>query len=93
MSQISTAGDQTTPVQNSNGPTIPISFLKQGDAGVVMKVSGREEIRKFLSGLGFIAGTKVRIVTFNNNGLILDVKGSRIAIDGSMASKIYVTSS
>ncbi len=92
MSQEYPMGDQTT-TGFGKGPSVPISLLKQGDAGVVMRVSGKEEIRKFLSGLGFIAGTKVRIVTLNRTGLILDVKGSRIAIDGNMASKIYVSSS
>ena len=71
------------------GPTVPLTFLKQGEIGSVLRVSGREETRKHLTGLGFIAGTEVKVVSINNSGLILDVRGSRIAVDKSLASMIF----
>jgi ferrous iron transport protein A len=92
MSLDISTGDRATPIESFRGPTVPVSLLKQGDAGVVMKISGKEEVRKFLAGLGFIAGTEIKIVSFNKTGVILDVKGSRIAIDGNMATRIYVSS-
>jgi ferrous iron transport protein A len=91
MDVISSRSSERTEVQiNTSGPTVPLSLMKQGEKGVVMKVSGKEEVRKFLNGLGFTAGAEVKIVCLNNTGLILDVKGSRIAVDSQMASRIYV---
>ena len=48
------------------------------------------DIKKHLEDLGFVVGGKVSIVASNNGNLILNVKDSRIAIDRSLASKIYV---
>ena len=72
-------------------PTIPCSFLKVGECGSVAKISGNDEVRKFLAGLGFVQGTKIKAVSNNNTGLILEVKGSRVAVDTKMATKIHVT--
>jgi ferrous iron transport protein A len=73
------------------GPTVPLSFLRNGDIGTVQKVSGKTEVRKFLEGLGFVPGTPVRIVSYDRTGHILEIKGSRIAIDNGMATKIMVS--
>ena len=75
-------------VNSYKGPSMPLSFLKQGEPGVVVKISGKEEVRKFLAGLGFISGTEIRIVNSVNGNVIVDVRGSRVAIDSGMASKI-----
>ncbi len=77
---------------NANkGPAVPLSFLKEGDSGNVNRISGNDDVRKFLTGLGFIQGTPVKVVCLNGAGLILDVKGSRVALDGKMATKIVVS--
>ena len=73
------------------GPSVPLSFLRNGDVGTVQKISGKTEVRKFLEGLGFVPGTPVRIVSYDRTGHILEIKGSRIAIDNGMATKILVS--
>jgi len=75
----------------SKGPAVPLSFLKEGDSGIVERISGKEDVRKFLAGLGFIQGASVKVVSLNGAGLILDVKGSRVAVDDKMAAKIVVS--
>lgn len=82
---LTNAGNET------NMPTVPASFLKVGQSGRVSKISGNEEIRRFLAGLGFVQGSEVKAVCNNNTGLILEVKGSRVAVDTRMAAKIHVT--
>ena len=72
----------------SNTPGIPISMARVGDMGTIVSISGREETRKFLAGLGFTPGTTVKAVCEANGNMILDVKGSKIAIDRKMANKI-----
>ena len=72
----------------SNTPGIPISMARVGDMGTIVSISGREETRKFPAGLGFTPGTTVKAVCEANGNMILDVKGSKIAIDRKMANKI-----
>ena len=81
----------------ASSPGIPISMARVGDKGTVVSISGREETKRFLGreetkrflvGLGFTPGTEVKAVSEAGGNVILDVKGSKIAIDRKMASKI-----
>ena len=72
----------------ASSPGITISMARVGDKGTVVSISGREETKRFLAGLGFTPGTEVKAVSEASGNVILDVKGSKIAIDRKMASKI-----
>ncbi len=72
----------------ASSPGIPISMARVGDKGTVVSISGREETKRFLAGLGFTPGTEIKAVCEASGSVILDVKGSKIAIDRKMASKI-----
>lgn len=72
----------------ASSPGIPISMARVGDKGTVVSISGREETKRFLAELGFTPGTEVKAVSEASGNVILDVKGSKIAIDRKMASKI-----
>ncbi|MDO5852889.1 MAG: FeoA family protein [Thermoplasmata archaeon] len=63
-------------------------MAKVGEKGTITSISGKEEVKRFLSELGFTTGTEVKAVSMANGNVILDVKGSKIAIDRHMASKI-----
>jgi ferrous iron transport protein A len=76
--------------QPVSGSAIPASLMKRGESGTVSRVSGKSDIRRFLEGLGFVPGAMIRIVKSDLSGQILEVKGSRIALDSSMAMKIMV---
>ena len=67
----------------ASSPGIPISMARVGDKGTVVSISGREETKRFLAGLGFTPGTEVKAVCEASGSVILDVKGSKIAIDRS----------
>ena len=67
-----------------------LTFLSPGDSGQIVRVSGRDDVRQYLSNLGFVAGTEVTVVSKMAGNLILNVKNARIAIDQSMARRIYV---
>ncbi len=69
-------------------PGIPISMASVGDRGTIVRISGREETRRFLAGLGFTTGTRLSAVCLASGSMILDVKGSKIAIDRNMANRI-----
>lgn len=67
---------------------VPLSMAKVGEKGVIVSISGKEEVRKFLCDLGFTIGTGIKAVSQSGGNIIIDVKGSKIAIDRHMASKI-----
>lgn len=74
--------------EKEHAPGIPISMARVGEKGTIVRISGKEETRRFLAGLGFTTGSKVSTVCQVDGNLVLDVKGSKIAIDRGMASKI-----
>ncbi len=69
---------------------MPLLFANIGEEYSIQRLSGSIDVKKHLEDLGFVVGGKVSIVASNNGNLILNVKDSRIAIDRSLASKIYV---
>jgi len=68
---------------------VPLVAAGIGDGGKIVRVSGRSDIRRFLCELGFVIGEYVSVVNENSGSLILDIKGSRIAMDRTTASKIF----
>jgi ferrous iron transport protein A len=70
--------------------TMPLTFAAPGEAATVKKVGGKAETRQFLENLGFVVGSNVTVVSQIAGNLIVNVKGSRIAISRSMADKIVV---
>ena len=67
-----------------------LSMMKVGDEGVVLEFRGKEAMKRHLQDLGFVKGEKVQVIGDNPSGLILLVKGVRIAINRGIASLIMV---
>ncbi len=69
---------------------MPLMLAAIGEANIVKKVGGKPEIKKHLEDLGFVAGSSVTVITANGGNIIVNVKGSRLAISREMAQKILV---
>ena len=69
---------------------MPLAFMKPGDSGVVRRVGGSDEVKRFLANLGFVDGSQVTVVSEIHGDLSVNVKDSRIAINKEMASRIMV---
>ena len=69
---------------------LPLTMLKEGESGVVQRVGGKEETKRFLENLGFVIGAKVTVVAQINGNVIVNIKESRVAIGKDMANKISV---
>jgi hypothetical protein len=65
-------------------------MVKEGEINTICKVGGKEETRKFLENLGFVSGGEVTVVSQINGNIIVNVKGSRVAIGRDMANKVMV---
>ena len=60
---------------------MPLALLGVGESGTITDIRGN---------LGFAAGTDVEVVGNTDAGMIIAVKGSRVALNRGMASKITV---
>lgn len=70
---------------------MPLSMVKEGTPNKIIKVGGKEETRRFLENLGFVAGGMVTVVSEIDGNMIVNVKDSRVAIGKDMANKIMVS--
>lgn len=69
---------------------MPLSMMQPGAENIIKKVGGKEETRRFLENLGFVAGGMVTVISEMGGNLIVNVKDSRVAIGRDMANKIMV---
>ena len=69
---------------------MPLTMMRAGEENTIKKVGGKEETRKFLENLGFVAGSAVTVVSDTGGNLIVNVKDSRVAIGKDMANKSMV---
>lgn len=69
---------------------MPLTMAKVGEKNTIKKVGGKEETRKFLENLGFVAGGIVTVVSEIGGNMILNVRDSRIALGRDMAKKIMI---
>ena len=69
---------------------MPLTMAGIGTEMQIKKINGRDETKRFLENLGFVAGGTVTVVSEINGNLIVNVKESRVAIGKDMANKIMV---
>lgn len=69
---------------------MPLSMVQEGEKNTICKIGGKEETRKFLENLGFVSGGEVTVVSQIAGNMIVNVKGSRVAIGKDMANKVMV---
>ncbi|MDD7770846.1 FeoA family protein [Suipraeoptans intestinalis] len=69
---------------------VPLTLLKEGESAVIQRVQGAGETKKFLENLGFVPGEEVTVISSNGGDIIVQVKGSRVAISKGIANKIMV---
>ncbi len=69
---------------------MPLPMAQTGEKKSIKKVGGKDDIRHFLTSLGFVVGSDVTLVSKSCGNVIVNVKDSRIAISQEMANKIMV---
>ena len=69
---------------------MPLSMANQDEQFLIKKINGKEEVRRFLENLGFVAGAQVSVVSKICGNVIVLIKESRVAISSEMAQKIIV---
>lgn len=69
---------------------MPLAMVLEGETRTITDFRGPEDMKRHLQDLGFIKGEKVRVAGENASGMILMVKGVKIALNRGLASKIMV---
>ena len=61
-----------------------------GEVNSIKRITGKEEVRRFLESLGFVEGSEVTLLSKNGGNIIVKIRESRVAISKEMANKIMV---
>lgn len=69
---------------------LPLPLTDMGTKVWIQKIQGTDDNRRHLEALGFLPGCEVTVLAKNAENLIVSVRGSRIAMDSSMAGRILV---
>jgi len=70
---------------------IPLAILPPGIDATVIRIEGGRGMVRRLSDLGFVKGVRVRTMVSSSPGPVLvEIKGSRIALGRGVAMKIFV---
>lgn len=69
---------------------MPLAMAQTQETAAILKITGRDEVRRHLAGLGFVVGAEVTVVSRMAGSVIVQVKDSRVALDRSMANRIMI---
>ena len=67
---------------------LPLPTAQEGEVVIIKKITGNDATRLHLAEMGFTIGSKITVVTRLGGNMILQVRDSRVALDGSMARRI-----
>lgn len=70
-------------------PAMPLSLAHPGEALVVRRVRGSQEVCRHLRELGLVDGVPVRVVSASSSNMIVQVKGANLGLDASVAQHVY----
>lgn len=69
---------------------MPLAMLEKGKKGTIQRLSGPFKTVKHLEDMGFVVGETVMVISTIKGNLIVEIKGTRLAMDMAMANRIIV---
>ena len=70
---------------------MPLSFVDSGESVKIIEVQGGHGIKKRLSEIGLVPGTKITVIQNGGGPFIIEVRGSRIVLGRGIAHRVMVT--
>lgn len=67
-----------------------LAMVSIGETRMISEFRGKADMKRRLQELGFTKGEKIQVVGENQSGIILLIKGVRIALNKGLASMIIV---
>lgn len=74
-----------------SGATLPLSLAKAGETLQVVRIKGADSMKRHLENLGFVEGSSITVISDVSGDVIVEVKGSRLALNKSMSHRIFVS--
>ncbi|MBA7596292.1 hypothetical protein ES703_03262 [subsurface metagenome] len=73
-------------------PLMPLAMARPGEVVSVVDIRAGRGLTRRLADMGLLPGTKIRVVNSMRPGpIIIDLRGSRLALGYGIAQKIMVT--
>ena len=69
---------------------MPLGLAPMGERVVIKKIKGKDDALQFLRRLGCLEGEEIVVVSKLAGNIIVNVKGTRVALDRNMANRIMV---
>ncbi len=69
---------------------MPLTMAIPGETVIIRRITGKDEVRQHLAELGFTVDSMVTVISQLAGNVILQVKDSRIALDKTMANRIFI---
>lgn len=69
---------------------MPLSMIQPGQTSSIKRILGNDHTRQHLNNLGLVVGENVTVISKLSGNIILNIKGTRIALDRSMANRIMI---
>ena len=69
---------------------MPLTMASVGEVVSIIRIGGKEEVKRHLESMGFVPGTHITVISVNNGNVIVGIKESGVAISKEMANKIMV---
>ena len=69
---------------------MPLALADKNRTYTIVRITGKDEVRAHLNNLGFIENEPVRIKQAINGNLIVEVKGTNIALSDKLARRIQL---
>ena len=69
---------------------MPLTLANIGEENMIRRVGGKQEVKKHLEDLGFVAGSRVTVISMLGGNVIVNVKESRVAVSREMAQIFIV---
>lgn len=69
---------------------MPLNYLQPGESRLILRISGKDEVRAHLASLGFVPGEKLTVLSRRGTDLIVLIKGCRLALGQGMAERIFI---
>lgn len=67
-----------------------LTMARDGETITIQRFLGKEEVVTRLRDLGFIPGEKIEVISSNQSGMVVLVRGVKLALDRSLAARIMV---
>lgn len=72
------------------GRAMPLAMADKNKELRVTSIRDKSEAKQFLKSIGFAEDAQVVLISESNGNVIVNVKGTRVAISKAMAMRIYV---